>query len=170
MTDKTFDANAIGGEPQEAVVVDRRGTLMRERESYERVIEGLKMASDGAQHLAQSRQQGNWRTLANVFDKIRTAVARLGGMRTEGTDATPSQEKFNADHMGVHAAYDRVYRGLDMAAKGARQVATCHRGDLRWSVYASKIEVLRDQCSKLIRMKQSGSAFIMPPGYVARAN
>ena len=35
-----FDPADIGGEPTDAVVVDKRGTLMRERESYERVIEG----------------------------------------------------------------------------------------------------------------------------------
>jgi len=70
----------------------------------------------------------------------------------------------------VHAAYDRVYRGLDMAAKGARQVAACHRGDLRWSRVANTLDALRDDCSRLIRVKQSKSAVILPAGYVPRAN
>jgi hypothetical protein len=152
---EAFNPADIGGEPTEPVVVDKRGTLMVERESYERVIEGLKMASDGAHHLTQSRQDTKWRTLAQVFDKIRAAVAKLGGMGTEGTDTKAVAEQWNAQHMGVHAAYDRVYRGLDMACKGARQIATCHRGDLRWSKYAQMIEGLRDQCGRLIRMRQA---------------
>jgi len=165
-----FNPADIGGEPQEAVVVDKRGTLMMERESYERVIEGLKMASDGAQHLAQSRQDTGWARRAQSFDNVRKALAKLGGMGTEGVDAMPSQEKFNAAHMGVHAAYDRVYRGLDMAAKGARQVAACHRGDLRWSRVANTLDALRDDCSRLIRVKQSKSAVILPAGFVPRPN
>lgn len=165
-----FNPAEIGGEPTEPVEVDKRGTLMVERESYERVIEGLKMASDGAHHLAQSRQDTGWGVRAGIFDRVRAALAKLGGMGTEGVDAKPSEEKWNAAHMGVHAAYDRVYKGLDMASKGARQVAACHRGDLRWSKIAGTLDNLRDDCSRLIRVKQSKSAILLPPGYVARPN
>lgn len=148
-----------------AVVVDKRGTLMIERESYERVIEGLKMASDGAHHLHQSRQDGNWHHMSQIFDKLRAAIARLGGLSSELSDAKGTSELWTSQHMGVHASYDRVYRGLDMATKGSRQIATCHRGDLRWSKYAVIIEEFREKCSLLIRMKQAKSMIIMPQRY-----
>lgn len=164
MTDEPIAG--IDTEETAPVVVDKRGVLMRERESYERVIEGLKMASDGAHHLHQSRQDGNWHQMTQIFDKLRAAIARLGGLSTEAVDSNPTTELWSAKTMGIHASYDRVYRGLDMAQKGARQVASCHRGDLKWSMYAMAIEKLRDQSSVLIRMKQAKSPIMLPPGYM----
>src|SRR5262245_20558020 len=106
-----FNPAEIGGEPVDPVVVDKRGTLMIERESYERVIEGLKQAADGAQHLTMARQDGSWRNLAKMFDNLRSGVARLGGLMTATQDAVPSQIVTTANHTGIHVAYDRVYRG-----------------------------------------------------------
>lgn len=166
MTD--FDHTQLGdqtGQEIPAVVVDKRGVLMRERESYERVIEGLKMAADGAHHLVKNKQDGNWRQMSAVFDKLRAQIAKLGGLSSEAQDAVPTEPLDGSKTMGLHASFERVYNGLNMATKGSRQIATCHRGDLRWSKYAIIIETLRDKCSLLVRMNtQRRSGIVIPTG------
>lgn len=151
-----FDPELIGGLPNEPVVVDQRGTRMLDVDSYQRIIESLKMAADAAYHLTE--RDPDWRKIAKVFDKLRSELATLGGMSTVAQDSVETIAKLSGQTMGVHVAYDRVYQGLRGSAAAARQMATGHRGDLRWSAYATRLETLRDKCGALIRMKRQNAA------------
>lgn len=151
-----FDPALIGGLPQEDVVKELRGTRMLDIDSYQRIIESLKMAADAAYHLTE--RDPDWRKIAKVFDKLRSELAKLGGMATEVQDSAETMAKLSGETMGTHQAYDRVYTGLRGSAAAARQMATGHRGDLRWSAYATRLETLRDKCGALIRMKRQNAA------------
>jgi hypothetical protein len=60
----------------------RQGSLMNERQSYERVIEGLKIASDAAMHLL--KQEGDkpfdWRSIATKLDQARRIAVQYAGL------------------------------------------------------------------------------------------
>src|SRR5580704_5059008 len=58
------------------------GTKMLERESYERVVEGLKMASDACVHLAKREPltASVWSDIALMLDKMRRDAVALGGV------------------------------------------------------------------------------------------
>jgi hypothetical protein len=144
-------------QPGEEVYGDfaQRGTRMNERQSYERCVEGLKMASDGCRNLAVYFNRERWDAQADLFDKIRAGVVRLAGIGAPA-DATESKKKFGGDGLTRNASYDRVYRGLTMAAAGMLQIAGGHRGDLRWSKIAFMAYSLRDTAGELIRLKKRG--------------
>lgn len=132
-----------------------RGTAMTERQSYERVIEGLKIASDGCRNLAAYFNRDRWDMQAGVFDELRAAVVKLAGIG-RSIDAIPSAKKFGGDALTRNESYDRIYRGLSDAAAGMLQIAGGHRGDLRWSRIAFMAYSLRDTSGQLIRMKKQG--------------
>ena len=133
---------------------DKRGTKMTERDSYERVIEGLKIASDGCRNLATYFGREQWDMQADVLDMTRKQLVRLAGIGVTGDDA-PSHRKLYGSALTRMEAYDRVYAGLTQAAGGMLQIAGGQRGDLRWSKVAFMAYSLRDTAGKLIRMKKT---------------
>lgn len=139
--------------PEIAGDFDRRGTLMSERQSYERVIEGGKLASDGCRNLAAYEHGDSWDALADIMDQLRARCAALSGANSPA-DAAPSLRKFTSSALTRNESYNRVYEGLGMMAGGARQLAACHRGDVRWSKIAYMAHALRDNAGQLLRMKR----------------
>lgn len=117
-----------------------RGTLMIEKESYERIIEGHKIAADAARHLArrESKSRDKWIRVADALDFSRRHVAKLAGLEAVQTQQVTTDGK--GDGLGWRDARTRFREGLRQAAGGMRQMATCHRGVLQWSAFARRIE------------------------------
>lgn len=147
---------------------DPRGTRMIERESYERVIEGLKMAADACMHLAkQQPQEGQtWKDIGAILDRLRLEAWKLAGLElsmqvnaTAGARGNPYAWK---------RARQRFLDGLRQATGGMRQLATCFRGDYRWSFMAQELE-RREAIFRGLLAGRSGPGLkkrILPPGFV----
>lgn len=134
--------------PAEDVAQDKRGALMSEIESWERVIEGLKSAADGARQIARHRAPDLWNKLAAYLDSLRKAVIRDGGF-DRPADAVDSKQVWGGEGMSFTLAHRRLMDGLKAAAAGARQISLGQRMDLRWSLYAEKVDKLRDKAHAL---------------------
>ena len=137
--------------PIEPIEKDHRGSIMREMESWERIIDGLKMAADGCRHMARFRFADKWNNFAQYLDSLRKAVIRDGGF-DRPADATDSVQQFGGEGIPWTLASHRIADGLKMAAIGADQIAVCQRSDARWVTYASKFRLLRDTAHKLAMM------------------
>lgn len=142
------------------------GTRMIEKESYERVIEGLKLAAEGAAHLAVHHARDGNVAAVNVYSGLarRLDQVRLTSVDVAGIDATRMKQQETQAVRGnplsfLHARV-RLRNGLKQAAGGMRQLATCHRGDLRWSLMASHLEEMH----RKLQAKPS-SILRPPPGY-----
>jgi hypothetical protein len=145
------------------------GTRMIEKESYERVVEGLKMAADACMHLAKQEPQHAqiWKEIGQTLDKVRLEAVRLAGLdlvmkqlETQGARGNPYTWR---------RARQRFLDGLRQATGGMRQLATCFRGDLRWSIMAQQLELRERSFRQLLVGKQpAGPAprLILPPGFV----
>lgn len=176
MTDETIDHLPDGTplqakEPQK-IELDangdpvRQGSLMVERQSYERVIDGLRIAAEAAMHLAkhESINSFQWTTIGMNLDQCRRICVQKAGlglaMKEKETQAV------RGDAMGWLEAKKRIRYGLQQAAGGLRQLATCFRGELWWSNMASQIE---DMERKLGRRQgprsPRPSGLILPPSY-----
>ena len=123
----------------------RQGTLMNERQSYERVIEGLKIASDAAAHLVKSEPANNvqWRALSIKLDQARRICvqhAKLGDVQRE-----KQTQEVRGDPMNWRWGRDRFRYGLGQASGGCLQLATCHRGDFWWSQMSRQLEGILDK-------------------------
>jgi len=122
----------------------RQGSLMVERQSYERVIDGLKIAAGAYMHLAARgatrADVDNCRGLALRLDQCRRICMQHAGIEDPGR-ASPSAE-VRGEALSYKEARGRLLDGLTQAAGGARQLATCFRGDLLWSRVASDLERL----------------------------
>ena len=147
MTDEIADDSEF--EIIEPIEKERsRGSVMRELESWERIIEGLKMASEGAREMARWAFPDKWNQFAMYLDSVRKAVIRDGGF-DRPADAKESEQKFGGDRMPMVQACSRVFNGLKMAAAGADQIANCQRLDIRWVTYALRFRELADIQRKL---------------------
>lgn len=132
----------------EAVEQDHRGTVMLEKESYERIIEGMKVASDGARHMARYANPEHWNKYADFLDQVRRAMVQLAGFdRPE--DARVSLQLFGGEGISRTEAMSRIRTGLDGAAAGARQIAQAQRMDLRWQLRANHIDNLRHKAHEM---------------------
>lgn len=147
-------------------------TRMVEKESYERVIEGLKMSADACMHLARQEPADGekWKAIGQLLDKVRLEASKLAGLdlvmkqiETQGARGNPYAWK---------RARQRFLDGIRQATGGMRQLATCFRGDIRWSILAQGLEQ-REKAFRALLMPGSmrprqGSApkIILPPGYV----
>jgi hypothetical protein len=144
-----------------------QGTRMIEYESYERVIEGLKIAADACMHLAKRERTpegvDNRRRLALTLDQCRRMCIRLAGI-DDTVRANPTPE-MRGEPLPFREARDRLIGGLTQAAGGARQLATCFRIDLAWSRIASQLEDLirKIRTPKLMR---APNPLLLPTGYV----
>lgn len=158
-----FGADTAEFDPEapiaEEVAQEKRGTVMREFESYERIIEGLKLAADGARHIARRRAPDLWNRAAQLFDSLRKAVIKDAGY-DRPQDRTDSHEQWGGEGMSFTTAHSRMMDGLRMAVVGAEQIANCQRLDLRWLRYASQIRAMRD---KAHQMALAGSPLRVTP-------
>ena len=139
-----------------------RGIRMLEVDSYDRVIDGLKQAAEGARNAACHRHGDAWNRVADTFYKLRIMMSRLGAMNRP-SDTVLSKVIFGAPKMQLVASYMRIHEGLKGAAAGARQLASCHRGDLRWTLCARQMDELQKKCSVLVRMKQHTAPRLILP-------
>jgi hypothetical protein len=142
-----------------------QGTRMTEKESLERVIEGLKMVSDACAHLIHHEplKADHWRQFKTRFDKSRRiCVQYAGGM---GSGQKETQEV--RDPMPWRLCRQRFLEGVEQAAGGCRQLSTCFRGDLWWSQMATTLEDMARKLQTMRRMaaKQALSPLIIPEGY-----
>jgi hypothetical protein len=143
-------------------------TRMIERESYERLIEGLRMSADAAQHMAarESESKGAWRALSHKLDQCRRIAVQEAGLglvlREQETKA-----KDGGNVMPFKDARMRFREGLQQAAGGARQLAVCFRMDVKWSRIAMQIEQMEDSLNKstLIGNQVRRQGLILPEGY-----
>jgi hypothetical protein len=168
-------------EPEQKIELDangdpiRQGSLMNERQSYERVIEGLKMASDAAVHLVahEPLNASLWRGLAAKLDQVRRACVQQAGI--EDPIRQKKTEEIRHNPMAWRKARDRFRDGLVQTAGGMRQLATCHRCDFRWTALALQVEQLEQNVFKpkttdatTIRKIDAAvrrSGLILPEGY-----
>jgi hypothetical protein len=136
--------------PTENVEQDHRGSVMFEYESYERVVEGLKLASDGARNMARFAHPDRWNVLAQFLDSARKAIVQLAGTGMDrGTDTKESDQLFGGSGLSRVASMSRVTNGLRDASAGANQIAQAQRLDVRWLQYATKFSDLRDKAYAL---------------------
>lgn len=135
---------------------ERLGIRMLEGDSIDRVVDGLRMAGDGMMHLAHWRQDFTWEVMARGLDALRIKLARLA--RSRSTDEIPSSDPGSMGTLTTIESYQRVYDGLAMASRSCRQMASGHRGDLRWSQAANELDRWRDRMSKLVRTRKRQSA------------
>lgn len=142
-----------------------KGTRMGERESYERVIEGLKIAADAAAHLAihEMLNQANWNARMGFLDRARKAAIKHAGI--EDPIGANETEKVRRNPLPWRQARERYRDGLRQAAGGMRQLATCFRSDLTWLKMAMTIEEMIRRLTKVSVSRARQSSIILPPGY-----
>jgi hypothetical protein len=169
MSDLPPDDDEAGGIPvgDDGLPV-LRGSRMIERQSYERVIDGLRIAAEGFMHLAcwEDTEDGkaNRKAVARMLDSTRRICIARAGL-DDVVRADPTAEVAGTAVFPFRRARDRVVYGLQQAAGGARQLATYHRMDLSWSRVAEEIETLERQVKTGKRMRQC-NPLLLPTGYV----
>jgi hypothetical protein len=166
--DPAHDPNAIvlgsDGDP----LTHPTATRMIEKESYERVIEGLKMAADACMHLAKQEPQDceQWKRIGQKLDQMRLSACKLGGM-----DLTMKQLETQGARGNPYAwkrARERLLNGVKQASGGMRQLAVCFRSDFQWSIMAQTLDRSEKKLRALVVGKTavpSMSQLILPPGY-----
>lgn len=137
---------------------ERLGIRMLEGDSIDVFIDGLRMAGEGSMHLhywRDDRDDELWLEASRHFDKLRIAFARLA--RSKASDQVETRDPGGSDTPQIQS-YQRVFDGLAMASRAARQIASGHRGDLRWSIAANQLDRWRDRMSGLVRKRQVQTA------------
>lgn len=142
---------------------ESRGTAMTERESFERVVEGLKMAADGARHLAFLQEDDRWDYLAENFDAIRVQCVGISGASTP--DRIRPTQKVYGSMLNIRAAFERLLTGLKQASGGARQMGVGHRGEMAWVNFAQAILGFEDKAKALMKKHRAG-ALLSPGGII----
>lgn len=158
MSDILNDDGTPAPEPEQRIELDangdpvRQGSLMDERQSYERVIEGLKMISDACAHLIRHEplQAEYWRGFLTKFDQARRICVQHAGLGLVMKER--ETQELRGDPLPWRQCRLRFLEGVEQAAGGCRQLATCHRGDLWWSTMA---ETLDDLARKLSAMRRA---------------
>lgn len=142
------------------------GTRMIEKESYERVVEGLKIMADAAAHLVRLEPSSAhiWRGVHQRLDTTRRAAVQYAGL-TEPMQQQETEAKRNGDTMPWVEARKRFREGGKQAAGGMRQLATCHRSDFAWSRMAGEIEDMVRKLSEGARKKLRPPSLWVPPSY-----
>lgn len=144
---------------------DPKSVEMRERQSYERVVEGLAIAADRAKHCARTETARfhMWMRLALNLDKLRRTAVELAGLSDK-----PVQE--SGEVRGAQISWLRAKRefseGLKQAAGGARQIAIVHRGDVMWLTIARQIDQLADSAKRppILQPQFSPGGLLLPAG------
>lgn len=167
MVDEADDNNLIirgrDGDP-----VATLGTLMTERESYERVVEGLRLAADAAAHLAlREHRYGNlnarglWSGLSRRLDQVRKMAVQHAGIGLVIKQKETGEVR--GEGLRFAMARKRFREGIKQAAGGMRQLAVCHRGEVTWSRMANDLETMERKTR--VRERQVETQLIMPAGH-----
>lgn len=145
----------------------RQGSLMVERQSYERVIDGLRIAAEACMHIAHYESDGGgfdrMVMLARNLDRCRRMCIRHAGLDDVGR-SSPTERLYRPG-MAYRESRQRLIDGIMNAAGGARQLATCHRMDLAWSRVAYELEQLERSLKRGTRMRTI-NPLLLPTGYV----
>lgn len=173
MTDDTQPQTAPSADDNNLIERDAQGnpiplgSRMIERESYERIIEGLKQASDAAEHLAgrEPNARDMWKAVAAKLDQVRRIAVQHAGLGLVMKEKQTAS-KVSGDLMKWRDSRNRFRMGLIQAAGGMRQLATCFRGDINWSHLAVQVERMQQKvlAPKTAKPKPRPS-IILPPGY-----
>jgi len=146
-------------------VMSPLATKMIEIESFERVVEGLKMAADGAAHLTvlDFRSSATWAQRKKILDNVRkVAVQKIGAAQvlafeeTKDVRGTPIEWK---------AARHRWKEGLRQAAGGMRQMGSVWRQNILYSQIANQLESLADAAKSDMVSRLKDRGILLPPGY-----
>jgi hypothetical protein len=127
-----------------------RLTSMVEIESYERVIEGLKMSADACMHLAKQEPKDGetWKSIGQMLDKLRLEAVKLAGIKI--TNASTVTDGARGNPYTWRKARDRFLNGLQQASGGMRQLATCFRADFQWALMAQELDRREQRFRKLL--------------------
>jgi hypothetical protein len=149
---------------------DPKAVVMRERDSYERVVEGLAIAADRAKHCGRGepRRFAMWNALADKLDKVRKVAVEMAGL----SDKPVLQSgEVRGEAIDWLTAKRQFSDGLKQAAGGARQIAIVHRGDAMWLKIARQIDQLADSTkrSPILQPRLGPGGLLLPPGQFSRA-
>lgn len=144
---------------------DPKAVAMRERESYERVVEGLAKAADRAKHCArrEPNRLAMWMGIAQILDQVRRIAVQLAGI--EHTIKLKETGDVRGDAMQWIDARKEFTEALKQAAGGCRQLAVVHRSEPMWLKLARQIEQLGDKAK---RPPLLHPACDVPTGYIPR--
>ena len=165
--------NLVQRDEQGNVVQDESAVQMLERDSYERVVEGLAIAADRAKHCARGEPSrfSMWMALADKLDKVRKAAVELAGLSEKPVQQSGDVRGEAIDWLTARKQFNE---GLKQAAGGARQIAIVHRGDAFWLTIARQIDQLADSTkrSPILRPRFSQgdpAALLLPSGQFSRS-
>ena len=151
------------------------GTRMLERESYERVIEGIRMAADASSRLTrmESEHAEYWTRFRNNLNMFQRAAIHISGLDEKNFKETAESWGGNVSAEGEwRKARERFRDGIKQAAGGARQMATCHRGDLAWSRMAGTLEDMQRKLTSITnhtaRAARAHGKLWVPDGYATK--
>lgn len=146
----------------------RQGSLMVERQSYEQMIAGLRIAAEAFMHLAayETTEEGvnNRRGLALRIDQCRRICIQHAGIE-DPVRSSPTAE-VRGRPLPWKDAYKRVLDGLMRATNAAFQLASCQRGDLWWTRVAMNLQDFESSVRQPVR--RTINPLLLPTGYVTR--
>lgn len=154
----TNDNNLVIRDEVSGDVLQDNGTSMTERESYERVVDGLKIAAEACSHLVASEPENTpyWRTLRLSFDHLRKAAMTISGlslvMKFEHT------QDVRGLAMDWRTARERLRYGLKQSEGGMRQLAGAHRGDLVYSRMANELAAMQQKIDRKTAKRATAAA------------
>ncbi len=144
------------------------GVRMVEKESYERVIEGLRMTADACMHLAKMEpaEAETWKGIGQLMDRLRLEACKLA--RTDLSMKQLETPEMRGAPVNWRVARNRFLDGVRQATGGMRQLASCFRGDYTWSFMAQQLERKEQIFRALLvgsKPQAKGSGLILPPGF-----
>lgn len=149
---------------------DPNSVRMFERESYERVIEGLKMAAEGASRCARMEKEHTeyWAGFRVRLDQIRRIVIQQAGIG-DVIKFNETPISWGGDPGQWTDTRKQFREGIRQAAGGARQMATCQRLDPFWSTQALHLERMVEALNKasmetVRRARAQGSIWVPDSG------
>lgn len=157
----TLDGKPLTEEdPNAGILVDAngdpllQGTRMLERESYERVVEGLRMITDACAHLIRHEPLNAkvWRGYMTRFDQARRICVQHAGIGLVMKEKETVEVR--GEPMPWRQCRQRFLEGVVQAAGGCRQLATCFRNDFWWSQMANTLD---DMSRKLSAARRSAA-------------
>lgn len=139
------------------------GVKMLEKESYERLIEGLKIMADAAAHLTRTETEHTkeWALSMVTCDRLRLMAMKHARIDTAGFKQTELPDL----PMPWANARERFRMGGQQAEGGARQMAVCFRMDMSLSMLATEIsnhakKMLNLAHSKLRQARRAGLLWV----------
>lgn len=142
----------------------RQGSLMIEKQAYEQLIAGLRIASEAWMHLAKWEETpegvANRRALARQMDLFRRACMQKAGIE-DLVKASPTRE-VRGRPLQWRTARDRLLKGIRRAKGACEQLATCFRMDLFWASCARELERME---RNILHPRPRNRSLVLPPGY-----